>query len=116
MLLTVYEMKQDRSGWFVKYHCDLRILEYAFPRIFCAHYDNLHVFHLLCLLEGETQEEATLVMAVPGEVISYNLKTNASKTLRHFGMFGVINKRNGAYELETPGIKTYQYLETLARI
>ncbi|KAG2667927.1 hypothetical protein I3760_15G137100 [Carya illinoinensis] len=115
MLLTVYEMKQ-RSGWFVKYHCDLRILEDAFPRIFCAHYDNLHVFHLLCLLEGETQEEATLVMAVPGEVISYNLKTNASKTLRHFGMFGVINKRNGAYELETPGIKTYQYLETLARI
>ncbi|KAF5469337.1 hypothetical protein F2P56_013419 [Juglans regia] len=115
-LLTIYEMKQDRSGWFVKYHCDLSVLADAFPRIFCAHYDNLHVYHLLCLLEGETKEEATLVMAVPGELISYNLKTNASKTLCQFGMFGVIYNRNGAYELETLGIKTYQYLETLARI
>ncbi|KAF5441814.1 hypothetical protein F2P56_036964 [Juglans regia] len=116
MLLTIYEMKQDRSGWFVKYHCDLHVLADAFPRILRAHYDNLHVYHPLCLLEGETQEEATLVLVVPGEVISYNLKTNAFKTLCRSRMIGVLYKWNGANEWETLGIKTYQYLETLARI
>ncbi|KAB1212101.1 hypothetical protein CJ030_MR5G001787 [Morella rubra] len=112
---TVYEMQSDKSCWFVKYRGDLDDVAEEFPRMVRGpHYAIGYAYVLLCLLEGETQDDqsSNLVLVVPGKVISYNLKDNSFKQLcdlRPARSFGISALGDG-------GIITHQYFETLARI
>ncbi|CAL8990335.1 unnamed protein product, partial [Prunus brigantina] len=52
---TIFEMKEDRSGWF------------AF---------------VATVLQGEEEDDLSIVLSVPGSVVQYNVKNKTSKKLR----------------------------------
>ena len=65
-------MQRD-FDWFVKYRGDLDFVTLIFPKMVFIQNVKYYMYHPLCLVEGEKQEE-NLVLAIPGKVISYNLK------------------------------------------
>ncbi|XP_004295374.1 PREDICTED: F-box protein At5g07610-like [Fragaria vesca subsp. vesca] len=72
----VMEMGKDYSGWFIKYHVDLNPT--ALPQC------NLDPFVILCLSREREEEfgdpSTTMMLHMPGKVISYNLRDKNFKT------------------------------------
>lgn len=78
---TVFEMKDDRSGWLVKYQSDFGDLVACFPRMGrVAH--GPYQFNLMNLFEGEREEDLNIVLKIPGAVVQYNAKDKTSRKLR----------------------------------
>ncbi|KAF8389464.1 hypothetical protein HHK36_026159 [Tetracentron sinense] len=82
----VLEMESDYSKWFVKYHVNLDNLTTAYPEMVQKHLNpldsNSYVYSVLCLVSGENEEDSSsLVLHIPGKVISYNLKDKTFKQL-----------------------------------
>ncbi|KAK2967691.1 hypothetical protein RJ640_007757 [Escallonia rubra] len=51
----VYEMENQNSGWFLKYHVDLSVVRVR----------NINKFMILSLVRGEIKEDSSLVMYLP---------------------------------------------------
>ncbi|KAF7153066.1 hypothetical protein RHSIM_Rhsim01G0018100 [Rhododendron simsii] len=61
-------MEGDNIHWIENYRVDLRTIVPAFLEI-----ENNFKYFVLCVFEGEENGDYSLVLAVPGKVISYNL-------------------------------------------
>ncbi|KAF5956716.1 hypothetical protein HYC85_003941 [Camellia sinensis] len=73
----ILEMNRDYCCWNVMYRVNLRPIIDVFPsKIYPK-------FNVLCVVKGANEEDIALVLAIPGKVISYNLK---SKTLKQMVM------------------------------
>lgn len=105
---NVLELAEDYSKWSIKYLVDLNGMVSAFPEIVS---DSSHyTFVLLFLLEQENQEESSLLLHIPGKIISYNLKDKTFKTV-----LGLAPSCYGSQSLLQFGWHdAYQYIETLA--
>ncbi|MFQ6637743.1 hypothetical protein Gotur_013744 [Gossypium turneri] len=89
----VYEMKNDFSGWFVKYRVDLNALISANPKMTQSnchasdHWDY-HAFTVLAIVVGEGSGQGSslpfMVLHVPGKVITYSFKDKTSTLLHDF--------------------------------
>ncbi|KAK9275279.1 hypothetical protein L1049_022541 [Liquidambar formosana] len=82
----VFELERDYSKWFIKYRVDLDVVTTAFPEVLRIQPDPLlhrhHcVFLVFSVVRGETENESSLVLYMPGKVISYNLKDKKFKKL-----------------------------------
>ena len=80
-VFDVMEMSGDYSSWFVKYHVDLSGLAAQYPSMIRYNVQDIHrsVFSALHLVHrnvGENEEEAILVLHIPGKLIPYNLGDN----------------------------------------
>lgn len=64
---NVYEMERDRSGWFVKFQVNPRVLAESYPYI--------DPFRVLYVVRGEIEADSFLVLHQYGKVIRYNFIT-----------------------------------------
>ncbi|KAM3702035.1 hypothetical protein ACJW30_05G222100 [Castanea mollissima] len=80
-VFDVMEMSGDYSSWFVKYHVDLSGLAAQYPSMIRYNVQDIHrfvfsVLHLVHRNVGQNEEEAILVLHIPGKLIPYNLRDN----------------------------------------
>ncbi|OMO52212.1 hypothetical protein COLO4_37351 [Corchorus olitorius] len=70
---NIYELQNDYSSWFVKYHVDLEAISAAFPGMMIRNPSG-YVFSILSVVREAVDEESYLVLHIPGMAIHYNLK------------------------------------------
>ncbi|KAM1216669.1 F-box protein At5g07610-like [Malus sylvestris] len=99
----VFELQQDRSGWFLKYESDCSTL-IGRTRV-CQ-------FSVVTVLDSEREEDISIVVKVPGGVILYNVKKKTSRKLRDLLQGCPCNFWTWSYMRG----KAYQWTETLASI
>ncbi|KAL6216466.1 hypothetical protein ACLB2K_009689 [Fragaria x ananassa] len=99
--IEVSKMKRDYSGWFLKYTINLD------DRIFTSFWNFVVLF--LTPEETEGDECSSLLLHIPGQVISYNLKSKISKSFR-------LTPRQGTddSELRVKTERNFRYMESLA--
>ncbi|XP_004301400.1 PREDICTED: F-box protein At5g07610-like [Fragaria vesca subsp. vesca] len=107
-LLTVFELKEDRSGWNVKYHGDFRALANSFPKMLTKNPRRPYMFSVVNLVRGEREGELIIVMIIPEGVISYNIRERSLKKLLDLAL-------SETY-MEQLTFRSHQYIETLASI
>ncbi|XP_058189415.1 F-box protein At5g07610-like [Rhododendron vialii] len=78
--------KMDKDGcrwnvkcWNVKFRVDLETLISEFPEMESK---KRMKFTIMCAVEGENENEFSLILAIPGKMISYNLQKKTWKVLR----------------------------------
>lgn len=82
----VFEMEKDSSKWFVKYNVDLNPVISAFPEIIRDHRidpgdrKTYYAFVMLLLVREEDDKDPSMMIHIPGKIISHNLVD--SKSLR----------------------------------
>lgn len=114
--LTVYEMKSDYSGWFVKYRIDLDPIAKVFPEMtkhMSLSYDKTdYAVAVLSLIRRENfREDSFLVLEIPGKAIRYNLVDGSFKLIWDFGV--ALNIKYNI-DLWTLGrFKVFPYLESV---
>ncbi|KAK1398464.1 F-box domain containing protein [Heracleum sosnowskyi] len=89
--LSMYEMKSDYSGWFVKYRIDLAPIAKVFPEMTkhrSLFYDKTdYAVAVLSLVRRENfREDSFLVLEIPGKAIRYNLVDGSFKLIWDFGV------------------------------
>ncbi|KAL1816322.1 hypothetical protein DCAR_0520704 [Daucus carota subsp. sativus] len=86
ILLDVYEMARDYSGWFVKYQLDLYAISNVYPEIIRE--NKTYAYHIISLLrKGKEEEEdgSFLVLEiVGGKTVRYNLVDKSVEKLWEF--------------------------------
>lgn len=104
--VDVYEMKNDYSGWFVKYKVDLSPVCQVFPEMSA---DN-HLVYILSLITREKfEEDPFLVFQIPNKVIRYNLMDRSFKSIWDFPTPHPVTSTPG-------GFKAFQYCESLSNV
>lgn len=117
---NVYEMKEDRSEWFVKYVVDLRCVAVAFPEMIPSEEDLewgfLCRFSVMAVvgsgIEVDDDRESYLVLQVDGKVLRVNVKSGRFENLVEIENGGGISE-----SIEPVGfgqIDAYLYFESLA--
>lgn len=108
----VFEMASDYSRWFVKYEVDLGLIVVAFPEIVRNFIDPCdscyYAFAIVFVVTNE--EEAELLLHLPGKIISYNLRDKSFKKLCELTPYH--NETRSS--LQFGWLDAYQYFETLA--
>ncbi|CAL5376444.1 unnamed protein product [Camellia sinensis] len=107
MGFSVLQMHRDYCGWIVKYRVNLRSILSVFPKTERKTIVTCSEFNVLCVVKGANEKDFTLVLAIRGKVISYNVKSNILKEL---------------YDLSTADLddwrpswcNTYQFIESLS--
>ncbi|EEF36137.1 F-box protein At5g07610 [Ricinus communis] len=113
---NVYEMEKDYSFWRIRYRVQLDHVVAAFPEMVRSYLDagdsNYYAFVVLSLVEEDATEESSLLLHIPGKVISYNLKNKTFKKVCElsYGTGGSRTKES----LQFGWLDAYQYIETLA--
>jgi hypothetical protein len=97
----IWELKEDYSGWFIKYHLDL----HSMRRVLA----NRCPLSVLSLIRAENEDESTIVFVVDDRAMSYNLYDRRSKML-----CDLLQKTNpySAYLK----FHAYEYFETLIHV
>ncbi|XP_062159187.1 F-box protein At5g07610 [Alnus glutinosa] len=108
----VFEMARDYSRWFVKYEVDLSSIVVAFPEIvrdFLDPRDSCY-YAFIIVFVVTNEEEAELLLHLPGKIISYNLRDRSFKKLCELTPYH--NETRSS--LQFGWLDAYQYFETLA--
>ncbi|WOG85061.1 hypothetical protein DCAR_0104248 [Daucus carota subsp. sativus] len=104
--VQVFEMKNDYSGWIVKYKIDLSLVCQVFPEMTRSR----HLFKILSLVRREIcREDSFLVFKIPGKVIRYNLVDKSFKPIWDIPASDPLTRPRGDY-------KAYQYFESLSYV
>lgn len=114
MELNVYEMKDDHSGWFVKYRVDLHSVCVTFPEMIASVMDVdlgfFPKFSVVAIVDGI--EEAYIVLEVVGKVVRVNVESGRFESL------GEVENGGRISQLITPvgfgHIDAYLYIQSLA--
>lgn len=108
----VFEMATNYSGWFVKYEADIRGIVASYPemiRDFLDPRDSCYfAFAIISVLRKD--EEAELLLHVPGKIVSYNLRDKSFKQLCDLRP----NPNETRSSLQFGWLDAYPYMETLA--
>ncbi|KAF7128106.1 hypothetical protein RHSIM_Rhsim11G0068300 [Rhododendron simsii] len=75
----IRKMDDDGCRWNVKFRVDLETLISEFPEMESK---KRMRFTIMCAVEGENENEFSLILAIPGKMISYNLQKKTWKVLR----------------------------------
>ncbi|KAJ4963329.1 hypothetical protein NE237_023268 [Protea cynaroides] len=113
---NIFEMENDYSRWFVKYHVNLDAATIAYPEMIQKYVDvsawNRFAFSILSVVHGKEEEDSFLVLHIPNKVISYHLKDGSFKTL-----LDKLPKLDGVEEsLRYDTWKYYQHIESLSSV
>ncbi|XP_074315409.1 F-box protein At5g07610-like [Silene latifolia] len=111
----IYQMKEDYSGWDLKSRLNLNVLVTKYPSI-ARHFgfhplfseyecDVLSVVH-----SGDEDEDLEVVLSIPGEVVTFNLKKKTS-TEMHDPVF-----RPSDVTIWYKTHSVYEYFETLSLV
>lgn len=114
---NVLEMSKDYSSWFVRYTVDLRGVVDNFPEMILNCFDTIsspsYAFVVVSLVQQDHgEEEPSLLLHIPGKIISYNLRDKTFKKMCDFSIHGPETRVSYQFAL----LDCYQYIETLARV
>ncbi|GMP36165.1 hypothetical protein CsSME_00008374 [Camellia sinensis var. sinensis] len=110
MGFRILQMRRDYCEWIVKYRVNLRPILSVFPKTERKTIVTCSEFNVLCVVKGANEKDFTLVLAIRGKVISYNVKSNTLKELHDLSTDGLDDW--GA----TWGNTTYQFIESLSPV
>lgn len=109
-------MKGDYSQWFVKYNVNLADAVSAFPEMVRSYLDPrdgcYYSFSIIGVVHDENEDESSLVLSIPGKIISYKFKDNTMKELLHC----VAEKTDKRCLLQFGCPDIFQYIETLVPV
>lgn len=114
----VLELKKDYSKWFVKYNVDLQALVDQFPEMTLNYFDHFSSLScalvVLFLVRGDHRKDkdASLLLHIPGKVVSYNLEDKTFRTLCDLAPLGNQTRSSPQFGL----LDAYQYIESLASV
>ncbi|KAL7224513.1 hypothetical protein ACSBR1_025885 [Camellia fascicularis] len=74
----ILQMDRDYSSWIVNYRVNLSPILSLFVDVVNTTITRFYKFYVLCVVKGANEKDFTLVLAIPGKAISYDLN---SKTL-----------------------------------
>ncbi|KAJ0837466.1 hypothetical protein HanRHA438_Chr16g0778481 [Helianthus annuus] len=81
LLLNVYEMLSDHSGWFVKYQVQLGELLGAFPEMVS---EDGYDFKVIDVVRGEEEGDSFVVLKTSKRIITYNVHDKSFKLVFSF--------------------------------
>uniref|UniRef100_A0A251S6K2 Putative F-box domain-containing protein n=1 Tax=Helianthus annuus TaxID=4232 RepID=A0A251S6K2_HELAN len=81
LLLNVYEMLSDHSGWFVKYQVQLGELLGAFPEMVS---EDRYDFKVIDVVRGEEEGDSFVVLKTSKRIITYNVHDKSFKLVLSF--------------------------------
>ncbi|XP_060193033.1 F-box protein At5g07610-like [Lycium barbarum] len=86
---NIYEMKSDGTEWFLEFKVNVEDVVNAFPHMIRQYLDPKDWHYLamvvLCVVRGEKEEDAFMVLHIPKMVIHYNLRDYTFYKLCEFG-------------------------------
>ncbi|KAI4380241.1 hypothetical protein MLD38_006456 [Melastoma candidum] len=114
----VFEMKTDYSGWLLKFEVNLASMIQEFPETVREHHDsfmstNYYAFSVLLLIQGDSDEEGSstsVIIHVPGRVLSYNVCTKTIEEIYEIPP----HQGNGYGRLHYGWLDAYEFTDTLA--
>ncbi|CAN4116496.1 unnamed protein product [Withania somnifera] len=125
---NIYEMKSDGTEWFLKYQVNVEDVVNAFPHM-VRHYLEPTDWHylamvVLCVIRGEKEEDAFMILHIPRMVIRFNLRDYTFYKLCEFGNTSTHQDDNNKFEEEDEVPETlvslqldrssaFQYIESL---
>ncbi|XP_028053389.1 F-box protein At5g07610-like isoform X3 [Camellia sinensis] len=118
MGFRILEMERNYCYWIEKYQVNLSPIISLFPEIERSRHmcdpPIIRKIAVLCVVKGANEKDFTLVLSIPGKIVSYNLKCKTVKVLCDY--------RTGFYEC--PGYKhissayafkyVYEFYESLS--
>ncbi|KAK4722198.1 hypothetical protein R3W88_012431 [Solanum pinnatisectum] len=123
---NIYETNSDGTEWSVKYQVNVEDVVNAFPHMIQHYHDptdwNYLAMSVLCVVRGEKEEEAFMILHMPKMVIRYNLRDKTFYKLREFGNNSTIEENqfedeDEDYEvpisLHFDRFSAFQYVESL---
>ncbi|WCJ36434.1 F-box family protein [Euphorbia peplus] len=117
----VWEMKNDRSGWSLKYKVNLDGIASEFPGMISSFVDpsevKYYVFQIMCIVERETEEdESYMVLHIPANIIRYDLKTGSYRKLCDFPPVGSSDHRHDENASNFNYCGAHHYIESLVSV
>ncbi|KAL7224500.1 hypothetical protein ACSBR1_025872 [Camellia fascicularis] len=109
MGFSILQMHTDYCSWIVKYRVNLRPILSVFPKTERKTIVTCSEFNVLCVVKGANEKDFTLVLAIRGKVISYNVK---SKTLKELHDLSTDDHDLGG----ASWCNTYQFIESLSPV
>lgn len=112
----VFELASDYSKWNVKYHVDLDGITTAFPEVVRQYPDpcdlnfNYYAFLLLFIIQHENECDSSLLLHVPGKIVSYNFKDSSFNKICDL----LPSENNGKGSPQYGWLDAYQYIATLS--
>mgnify|MGYP003703475303 CR=1 FL=1 len=110
MGFRILQMHRDYCEWIVKYRVNLRPILSVFPKTERKTIDTCSEFNVLCAVKGANEKDFTLVLAIRGKVISYNVMSKTLKELHDLSTEDTVHW--GASWCNT----TYQFIESLSPV
>ncbi|KAL7224516.1 hypothetical protein ACSBR1_025888 [Camellia fascicularis] len=110
MGFRILQMHRDYCEWIVKYRVHLRPILFVFPKIERKTIITCSEFNVLCVVKGANEKDFTLVLAIRGKVISYNVESKTLKELHDLSTNDLDDW--GASWCNT----TYQFIESLSPV
>ncbi|WCJ34680.1 F-box family protein [Euphorbia peplus] len=107
----VLEMNRDYSSWSVRFNVDLGVVINEFPEMVSDFWGrSCYDFRVLSVVDEENEEESSsILLRIPGKVVSYNVKSNAFRIVNDF-------EGGSSYSFEFGLLHVYPYIETLAPV
>ncbi|CAI9091982.1 OLC1v1027106C1 [Oldenlandia corymbosa var. corymbosa] len=115
-VFTIHEMKRDYSGWFPKYEVDISAVARMFPEMIQDEDEyGLEYFQLsvLAVIREEKEEDAFVVLQIPGKAIRYNLVTKTFHKLCDF-VDGAEEEERGSTRLRFDNFCGHHFIESLS--
>ncbi|CAN4116497.1 unnamed protein product [Withania somnifera] len=122
---NIYEMKSNGTEWFLKYQVNVEDVVNAFPHMI-RHYLEPTDWHylamvVLCVIRGEKEEDAFMILHIPKMVIRFNLRDYTFYKLCELGNTSIeenqFEDEHEDYEipvsLEFGWSSAFQYIESL---
>ncbi|KAM4087945.1 hypothetical protein ACB094_07G034000 [Castanea mollissima] len=110
----VFEMERDYSKWFVKYEVDLDQIVATFPEMVRDYLDPCDSFYyafvIVFVVRNENEDESSLLLHIPGKIISYNFRDKTFKKV--CDLTPIRNETKSS--LQFGWLDAYQFVETLA--
>ncbi|KAK6159056.1 hypothetical protein DH2020_006370 [Rehmannia glutinosa] len=103
--LLVFELLDDNSGWFELYRVSLNPISAAFPEM------NVQV-GVLGIVRGETEEESSVLLHVPGKVILYKFCDCSFEVVLDLTKSEIYKED----QLQFSRYDVYQFIESLAPV
>ncbi|KAL7170799.1 hypothetical protein ACSBR2_035636 [Camellia fascicularis] len=110
MGFSILQMHRDYCGWIVKYRVNLRPILSVLPKTTHKTIITRCEFNVLCVVKGANEKDFTLVLAIWGKVISYNVKSKTLKELHDLSTDDLDDLGGASW------CNTYQFIESLSPV
>ncbi|CAL5376448.1 unnamed protein product [Camellia sinensis] len=110
MGFRILQMHRDYCEWIVKYRVHLRPILSVLPKTARKTIITRCEFNVLCVVKGANEKDFTLVLAIRGKVISYNVKSKTLKELHDLSTDDLDDWGGASW------CNTYQFIESLSPV